>query len=37
MLQQVSFLRVLKSAQVMADNAHMHIYGESLYNKIKEK
>ena len=36
MTQQVSYLRVIISAQVKADNAHMHISGESLSNKTKE-
>ena len=30
MTQEVSYLRVILSAQVEADNAHMHILGESL-------
>ena len=30
MTQEVSYVRVNLSAQVKADNAHMHIRGESL-------
>ena len=30
MTQEVSYLREILSAQVKADNAHMHIRGESL-------
>ena len=30
MKQEVSYVRVILSAQVKADNAHMHIRGESL-------
>ena len=37
MTQEVSYLRVILSAQVKADIAHMHISGESLYNKTNEK
>ena len=33
MTQEVSYVRVISSAQVKADNAHMHIRGESLENK----
>ena len=36
MTQEVSYLRVILSAQVKADIAHMHISGESLYNKTNE-
>ena len=36
MTQEVSYLREILSAQVKADNAHMHIRGESLKNKTNE-
>ena len=36
MTQELSDLRVILSAQVKADIYHMHISGESLYNKTNE-
>ena len=36
MTQEDSYLRVIISAQVEADNAHMQIRGESLRNKTNE-
>ena len=36
MTQEVFYLRVILSAQVKADIAHMHIRGESLENKTNE-
>ena len=36
MKQEVSYLRVILSSQVKADNAHMHISCESLLNKTDE-
>ena len=36
MTQEDSYLRVIISAQVEADNAHVHIRGENLLNKTNE-
>ena len=36
MTQEVSYLRVILSSQVKADNAYMHISCESLLNKTDE-
>ena len=36
MMEKVSYLRVILSAPVKADIAHMHISGESLKNKTNE-
>ena len=36
MTQKVSYLRVILSSQVKADNAHMHISCESLLIKTDE-
>ena len=36
MTQEDSYLRVIKTAQVEADNAHMQIRGESLWNRTNE-
>ena len=36
MKQEVSYLRVIKSAQVEADNEHMQIRGEGLWNRTNE-
>ena len=36
MTQEDSYLRVIISAQVEADNAHMQIRGESLRNETNE-
>ena len=37
MTQEFSYLRVILSAQVEADNSQMHIHDESLKNKTNER